>query len=610
MMPLNYLQRQSTITRFSRAAVLVMLLAIGTPSTQAADEQATRDKHMLELQTEKVVTFKDGYSLILKRGVAVTDAKGEIYTNEVPDAAVLGSFWATPKEGRLISFTAGWVETTRSEEKQVPCTEIIEVLKANLGKKCTLQLPDKSSLSGEILRVLAEETKETPADSLLRSPALLPSLRSSVRVEPDGATRTITAVSGDKFVLRTDDGDVLVKTGDVQRLTVADMKTTLAHTLTTHQRTRRLTFRFDEAGKQRELLIMYFRPGVRWIPTYRIHLTRNKKEEKVAQIAMQAEIINEAEDFLDVPIDIVVGVPNFRFSSSVSPLILEANLRNALQQAAPQLGNFDNNRLSNAMMSQQVAIIPRNEAPVAGAGAIDLPGELTATGSQDLFIYNLPKLKLKKGERVAVPILTAEVPYRDVYTWDLHVRRDDIATAPGGGGVQSPLVLSENRVWRQIELTNNTNVPWTTGAALIMDGQQPLAQELLTYTSARDYCRIPVTIAVDLRGVFTEKETGRELKALTWDNHGYARIKQQALLRLRNSKSETIDAEVSFRFGGKVDQASHDGDVAVSSYQADDWQRYRGDTAVNNSSTVRWKVTIEPGKTFEPSVDYHYFTRQ
>ena len=218
-----------------------------------------------------------------------------------------------------------------------------------------------------------------------------------------------------------------------------------------------------------------------------------------------------------MPIDIVVGVPNFRFSSNVSPLILETTLRNALQQATPQLSNLANNRLSNAMMSQQVALVPRNETPVVGEGTIELPSELTATGSQDLFIYNLPKLKPKKGERIAVPILTAEVPYRDVYTWDLHVRRNDIATAPSGGGVQSPLVLSENRVWRQIELTNITNVPWTTGAALIMDGQQTLAQELLTYTSAKDHCRIPVTIAVDLRGTFGEKQTSRELKALTWD---------------------------------------------------------------------------------------------
>ena len=60
----------------------------------------------LDLKTERVIIFKDGHALILKRGVAVTDDSGEIYTNEVPDAAVLGSFWATPKEGRMTAMVA------------------------------------------------------------------------------------------------------------------------------------------------------------------------------------------------------------------------------------------------------------------------------------------------------------------------------------------------------------------------------------------------------------------------------------------------------------------------------------------------------------------------
>ena len=35
----------------------------------------------------------------------------------------------------------------------------------------------------------------------------------------------------------------------------------------------------------------------------------------------------------------------------------------------------------------------------------------------------------------------------------------------------------------EIELTNESDVPWAIGPALIVQGTQPLAQELLTYTS-------------------------------------------------------------------------------------------------------------------------------
>ena len=65
------------------------------------------DAHLLRLETEKVIIFKDGYCLVIKRGSAVTDEQGKIRLNDVPDAVVLGSFWATPKQGRLINMTAG-----------------------------------------------------------------------------------------------------------------------------------------------------------------------------------------------------------------------------------------------------------------------------------------------------------------------------------------------------------------------------------------------------------------------------------------------------------------------------------------------------------------------
>jgi hypothetical protein len=390
------------------------------------------------------------------------------------------------------------------------------------------------------------------------------------------------------------------------------MTTELARAVTTTKRTKRLAFRFAEPGRRRELLIAYFRPGLRWIPTYRIDLTDSKKKEKIADIAMQAEILNEAEDLIHAPIDIVVGVPNFRFRSVPSPLILEQTLRNALNQAAPQIMGQFRNDLSNALFTQRAGEFRRSTAQPANqpeSTTIQLPSELTAAAAQELFVYNLNKLTLRKGERAAVPVFTAQAPYRDVYTWDMHVKRKDIATAPSGSGVRSPLVLSKNEVWRQIELTNTTNVPWTTGAAMIMQGHQPLAQELLTYTSPKDICRVPVTVAIDIRGSFSEQETQRQLKSISWSRHYYAKISQRATLTLSNNKAEAVDMEVTLRFGGRANEASQDGQITLSPYRADDWERYRGDPAVNNSSTVFWRVTLKPGETFRPIVDYHFYTQ-
>jgi len=601
-----------TIRRSAAWASFVLLGCLYAAPATAAEAKETAQ---LVLKTERAIIFKDGYCLIVKRGAAETDDCGEIHLTDVPDAAVLGSFWATPREGRMIGMVAGWVEVTRREEKDLPCLETIEILKANRGKSCMVHLRDDVQLDGVIQAVLTQDTPVPVSDGL--APSFEPAARylSSVRAIPGIAAAApadshLHAVRGTHFVLRTEKGDVLIPVAEIRRLTVRDMETTLARTVTTKERTKRLTFRFAEPGQRRELLIAYFRPGVRWIPTYRIQLPESDAPQKMAEIAMQAEFINEAEDLTETPIDIVVGVPNFRFRTVPSPLVLEQTLRDALQQAAPQLSNQFRNDLSNALFTQRAGEF-RNPQPAeaAAAVAIDLPPELTTAATQELFVYNLPKFSLRKGERAAVPVYSTQAPYQDVYTWDVQVKRSDIATAPSGSGVGSPLTLSTNEVWRQIQLTNTGAMPWTTGAALIMQGGQPLAQELLTYTSSKGSCRVPVTVAVDVRGSMNTEEIERELQAITWDGNRYAKIRQRAALEVTSFKHQPIPLEISLRFGGRAEQASDGGKITLAPYREDDWNQYRGSPAVNNSSTIRWTLNLEPAKTIRPTVDYHFYAR-
>ena len=531
-----------------------------------------------------------------------------------------------------MSMLAGWKSTKDSDAKQLPCTQVIEILLANKGSQAKVELQDKTMYTGVIREVLAEKSDAPVAAAQLESLDLLPpssaakpksplvagmalssssALRASrfVATVPD-SEHTLTTISGSNFVLRTDDGDVLLPVAQVRSISVKDMKTTIGKTLTTSKKTKRLTFKFDGAEKKRALSIMYFRPGIRWIPTYRVSLN-DQKEKKTATVSLQAELLNEAEDLDNVPLDIVVGVPNFRFRGTPSPLVLEATLRNALAEAAPDLMANSGQGFSNSMYSQRSSEFRRDQAQnnPAAQGVIDLPNELTGGGAQDLFIYNLPKITLGKSDRMAVAIFSAEVPYRDLYTWDVHIAKHDTDTAPGGSNAKSPLALSKNEVWHQIVLTNSSKLPWTTGAAMIMQGNQPLAQELLTYTPSKDEVRVPVTISVDTRGSLTEKEVGRELKSIQWDGFNYARIDKEMNLDLCNNKASDIEAEVTLRVGGKVDKASLDGDLTLNPFDPADWLQYNGHPAVNNSSTVVWKTNLKPGENFEPSQTYHYFTR-
>jgi hypothetical protein len=547
--------------------VVAVFAALAWGIGDARSAESPNDE--LKLTTDRVIVFKDGYYLALKSGTAVTNKEGEIHLLDVPDNAVLGSVWAASTKGKLTAMVASRETITRKDEIVVPCARTIEILEANVGQDAKLLMQDKSSHLGKVIRVLTEQV-----------------------------------------ILRTEEGDVLLHVAQIQTLTIKEMKATLGRTVTTQTNPKRLTLRFAEAGKPVDVSFMYFQSGLRWIPTYRVNLLTDA-DKKRAHVDLQAEFLNEAEDLDNVPVDIVVGVPNFRFKDTPSPLILEQALRNVLQQAAPQLMG---QQMSNASFASRAG--ERRGQPGDDAAQFALPPELGAGGAQDLFVYSLKKLKLMKGQRAALPIFSAEVPYRDVYTWDVHLTRNDIEAQSGGMGPgtapgrnASPLALSENRVWHQIVLTNTTKVPWTTGPALLMQGNQPLAQDLMTYTSVGSEVRIPVTVSVDTQGTYGEEETARKLNALSFQGHNYAQIDKSASLKLVNRKPEPIEAEVTFRTGGKADETSDDGKITLNSHSSADWIDYRGFSAVNNSSRVVWKATLKPGETFSPSVKYHYFAR-
>lgn len=589
-----------------------LLLAIGIlhfsfAGTAQADSE-------LKLKTERVIVFKDGHCLIVKQGTATTDENGDVYTNEVPDAAILGSFWAVCDQEEIKSMVAGWEETKKESTRKINCTNIIEIVKSNLGKSCSFTLNNKRQVEGTLLKVLSNDGLNQENQQQLN-------ISSSLVAMPATQQTAVNQVTGNYFVVRTKDGDMMVPTSSVGNLLIDGMISTREQTVTKTSRHKRLSMKFGKPNTNVKINLMYFRPDVRWIPTYRVDLTEQpydtkaKKavqeisvKRKLAEIFMQGEILNEAEDLIDVPFHVVVGVPNFRFKSVPSPMVLESDMRNLLAQAAPSIMGQGGNFVSNALYTQRMSEFRSNRAVGDEARAsVEIPEELSGKGGNDLFVYEIDKLSLKKGERATVPILRTKVPYRDIYTWDIDVTHAETYAATSADS-PSPLVLSENKIWRQVELINDTDLPWTTGAAMFVDGFQPLAQELLTYTSPGGICRVPVTVSVDLRGKVKDSELKRDLKAMQWRGYHYARVSGRIETELANNKAVSVPVEVRLRFGGKAKQASNSGKIALEAFRQDDWRDRQGDR-INNSSLVKWTATIEPGECFEPVVDYEFWLR-
>lgn len=348
----------------------------------------------------------------------------------------------------------------------------------------------------------------------------------------------------------------------------------------------------------------YFGPGIRWIPTYRIEI--GKADE--AEVFMQAEILNELEDIENIPLDLVVGVPNFRFKDVVSPMSLQASLENPLQRAAPDLMAQS---MARPLLTQRAGEFGgrTDREPTEAPSVPTLPPSLKGEGAQDLFVYTVPRLSLRAGERAAVSIISATVPARHLYTWDVFLQRSGVEGLPSGGAHLSPVKLLRNEIWHQIELTNTTEYPLTTGAAMAVKGLLPIAQELLTYTPVGGNTLMPLTVAVDVRGTYEEEEISRDPDGIRFDDNTYARITKKGTLSVTNAKREAITLLITAQFGGNCTEASDNGKITLTDFIAEDWGQFRGHPALVGHSTVRWELTVKAGQTTQVTCQYHYYAR-
>jgi len=577
----------------------------------------------LKLSTERVIIFKDGYGLIIKNGTATADADGRVFTNEVPDAAVLGTFWATTTDTqKLLGMRAEYDETKAVRKKTTPCLTVRDLLRANLGKSVTLGLEDKSekrtaagtlNVTGTITKMLEEPSDPAALGALqvpgagaaytYTPPKALPDFEQArmrispytgVPVEEGTITREMTPKGGDYVVIENaETGRLVVPVSQVVTVGGKDVVTEIGHEEEVLTRSKRLAFDFgkESAGKAVSLHLFYFTPGLRWIPTYR--LSGDLKEK--ADLALQGEVLNDVEDVSGAALDLVVGVPNFRFKDAISPLSLEHQMRAALNAVE------GNNRFNNQIILTQFRNNDNSGFVDAGRPAAPTgPAELGGSGEQDLFVYPLKDFSLRKGARASVPLWQTTAPLRHLYTYDVKARRSrstggmikDYSTTAGS----SPMQISINTIWHQLELKNDTTGPWTTGSALMLRESLPLGQDLLTYTPAGGSTLLPVTVAVDLRGTTDEEEIERHANALRVDGNDYALIKKKGTINLTSYRKEKSLMRITLCTGGKVESASDDGKIKLNDFRPEDWDE-SGWMRPNNHSDVVWEVDLESGKS-------------
>jgi len=578
--------------------VLFAVLALAQAGA-AASQDAPPQAALARMPVREITVFKDGHVFALHEGAMPTLA-GNVVLDYLP-APVLGTFW--PYSGDKAVTLRTVVASQRRVSVEKTALTVAEFLRANTGAE-----------------VIVTERSAHEAESSRRSGTLLgfPS-RSSRELEttsPPNAPEALP-VKGAVVLLKTSEGVRVINVEDIKDVT---FKNAHKPTVADEEFRNVLTLRLDWAGrtpqKSATVGLVYLQKGIRWIPSYRVAIDGKGK----AVVRLQAMLINEMTDLEDVTANLVIGVPQFAFKDTLDPIALQRQA-NQLSQYFQQGGR--GYQLSNAIGTQIARMA--EAVTVEAEPASDLGPTVTDSGrTEDLFVFTVKNLSLKKGERMALPVAEYSVPYKDVFTLDVPLAPPAEVRPNVGGEQQVELarLLASPKVTHKIRLSNDGAHPFTTAPALIVRDERLLAQGMLTYTPVGAKVDLEITKAVDIQVAKSETETQRTPKALRWQNDDFGRIDLEGSLALTNRRGVAVQVEVVRYVVGFVDAAGTGQTTKVNVFEdsgylpSNEYLSWWGFhnwpfwwRQVNGISRIAWDVKLEPGTKVELPYKWHYFWR-
>ena len=205
-------------------------------------------------------------------------------------------------------------------------------------------------------------------------------------------------------------------------------------------------------------------------------------------------------------------------------------------------------------------------------------------------------MTLRQGERAEYTIFTGQVPYEHIFECSLNDMSgiDEWGNRRGQGDLDRG---AKPPVWHCLRLTNTTQYPWTTGPALVMKGDSPLAQNQLNYIARGASGLLRLTAAPDISALQGEKETGRR-DDITINRNTYTEVQVAGTISLKNHKKETVKMAVDKTVTGAVLSAS---DAAKTSRLTDE---IRG---INPRTQIRWQISLAPGESKKLTYQYKVY---
>lgn len=553
----------------------------------SAQDKPVAPEALGRMPVREITVFKDGHAFVLHEAAMPVDAAGNVVLDGLP-APVIGTFWpyAADPAAKLGSVVAG----RKAVRVDQPALSVHELLEANPGAEVFI--------------------KETAGE---RYPAKVVGIPE--RENPAGEPRRIR---GNVLLLETAEGHRAVPLERIQdvvfkqkgRLSVPREESRSVLTL-------RLDWEGKPAAKDARVGMMYLQKGLRWIPSYRIELDGKGR----AKLKLQATLLNELADLDDVTAHFVIGVPSFAFKDTVDPIALQKGIEQAAGRLSAyfQEPNQTAYAFGNAMMTQVARMSEHRPAPAGPADPAGLPGEQ----SEDLFVFTVKGIRLKKGECAVFPVAESTLPYKDVFALDLPITPPQELRQHSSNPQQLELARLFNapKAVHKVRLTNDGKAPLTTAPALLVRDGRVLGQGMMTYTPPGGRCDVEVTKAVDLQVKKSDVEEDRQRRAFQWRGSDYDRIVMRGRVTITNLRGVPVELEVTRHVLGEADRVGQEGKAERVNALEDGgfvqahslpywWSWYSWPWYwhhINPVTRVAWTVKLEPGKSVELDYSWHYF---
>ena len=561
-----------------------------------AEENVT-ETSLANIPVREVTIFKDGHAFVLHEGQMPTDADGNVVLDYLP-RPIIGTFWSysNDSKAKLTSVVSG----RRVVSIDKTALSIRELIEANIGAKVRIAEAGLSAYECEIFGIPTRSSEEIR--------------RTSAPSSPDALSQ-----KGYIVLLKFEGGVKAVQLEKIQEITfLEEPRPNLAYEDFRNIMTLKLDWGKNKPAETANVGMVYVQRGIRWIPNYRVEI--DGKGQTV--VKLQATIINELTDIENVKAHLVIGVPTFAFKETVDPISLEqtvAQLSSHFQNSSQSAYAFSNMIMSQASAPVRYAEVPQNRE------TIDLGPEVAESGkNEDLYIFTLENITLKKGQRMVVPVAEYKLKYRDVFVLDLPFAPPPEVRERFNNDQMAQLarLYHAPKVMHKIRLTNNAECPLTTAPALILREGRVIAQGMMTYTAVGALSDLELTTAVDISIKKLDEETERIPNAARWYDDSYSRSNLTGTISITNNRTDTIELEIRRSVLGNIDSAGSEGEITHLGRHEGEWMSPDGFPFwwgwynwpywwyhFNAIGQVNWELKLKPGEKIELEYQWHYFWR-